>query len=340
MADFNKFKKFLQTNDYTVIEYFSYHKYCYLVKVMHVGSGFLYMLNISRNYRIDIPDDTINHYTLSKENIHSKEFTSRQLSEYYPMIQIDPEGEEVIEDISDKLKTNYKQPIVIHNHSAMEHIDQMKRLRYCFKLLEYKLLLQTDQHMIRLTPENSIEVFKIENYPKTKTYAFYIVATLEQMYSRINNIHDTIQTVESEFYSILDLNQEKHNEYLHTNHIEFFIHNNDKLLGNKKDLHRTYGDICKILKQVQEKENECLERLNQLRNTTSSNSFRDADLSRRREELEKSYEKIHTAKLQVMEKLLKLSSKIKNMYLNLDQLGFNLSLSFNELRNELYKMLL
>jgi hypothetical protein len=297
------------------------------------------MLSISRNYKIIVPDETINHYSLVRENIHSKEFTSGQLSEYYPMIQISPEGDEVIENISDKLKTHYKQPIVLHNQSAIEHIEQMKRLKYCFKLLEYKLVLQTDQYITCLNIENSIEVFKIENYPKTRTYTFYIVATLEQMYSRINNIHDAIQTVEGEFYSILDLNQEKHNQYLHTNHIEYFIQNNDKLLMNKHELHKTYRDICQVLKQVQEKEQECLERINQIQNTTSSNSFRDADLSRRREQLEKTYEKIHATKIQVMDKLLKLNTKIKNMYLILDQLGFNLSLSFNELRNELYKML-
>lgn len=340
MADFNKFRQFLVSNDYTVVEYFSYHKYCSLVKVIHVSSGYVYILNISRNYKIVVPDETINHYMLSRENLHSKEFTSKQLSEYYPMIQIEPEAEEVIENISDKLQTNYRQPIVLHNRSAIENIEQMKRLKYCFKLLEYKLVLQSDQYLIVLNSENSIEVFKIENYPKTRMNTFYIVATLEQFYSHINNIHDTVQTVESEFYSILDLNQEKHNEYLHTNHIEFFIHNNDKLLSNKKGLHHTYRDICKILKQVQEKETECLERLRELSKTTSSNTFRDADLSRRREELEKTYDKIHTTKVQVMDKLLKLNTKIKNMYLILDQLGFNLSLSFNELRNELYKMLL
>lgn len=340
MADFNKFRQFLQSNDYTVVEYFSYHKYCYLVKVIHITSGYVYMLNISKNYRIIVPEQTINHYLLVKENIKSKEFTSKQLSDYYPMIQIEPEGEEVIEDISDKLKTNYRQPIVLYNNSAIEHVDQMKRLKYCFKLLEYKLVLQTDQYITLLTPENSIEVFKIENYPKTRTYTFYIVATLEQMYARTNNIHDTIQVVESEFYTILDLNQEKHNEYLHTNHIEFFINNNHKLLDNKKDLHRTYQDICKILKQVQDKETECMDRLQQVNSMTSSHSFKDAEILRRREELENSYNKIHSTKVQIMDKILKLNTKIKNMYLILDQLGFNLSLSFNELRNELYKMLL
>jgi SMC interacting uncharacterized protein involved in chromosome segregation len=77
-----------------------------------------------------------------------------------------------------------------------------------------------------------------------------------------------------------------------------------------------------------------------MKGTVTHNMFRDAEQSRKREELENTYKQIHTTKLQLLDKLLKLDTKIKNMYLVIDQLGFNLSLAFNELRNELYKMLL
>jgi SMC interacting uncharacterized protein involved in chromosome segregation len=72
----------------------------------------------------------------------------------------------------------------------------------------------------------------------------------------------------------------------------------------------------------------------------SNNLYRDAEYAKQRDEWETHLKTIHSTKLQLMDKLLKLDAKIKNMYLVVDQLGFNLSLSFNELRSELYKMLL
>jgi uncharacterized protein YwqG len=207
-------------------------------------------------------------------------------------------------------------------------------------MLEYKLILQTDQHLIFLNQENVLEIYKIENYPPTQTHTFYIAVTLEQFYSNVNVIHNTVDQVEKEFFSILNLNQIKHNQYLNTNQVNYFMNNNQQLLEVKKKLHETYQEICEMIVKVQLKETQCIDRLSEMRNTNSHNVFRDAEQSRKREELENNYRQIRTTKLQLLDKLLKLDTKIKNMYLVIDQLGFNLSLAFNELRNELYKMLL
>lgn len=340
MADLRKFNQLLKLNDYTPLEYMTYNGYCNLVKVIHVLSGRIYYISVSRNYRLTITEDVSNHFLLTKEDGKNKEFTSSQLADHYPMIQLNTQTEEVVENISDKLKTSYKQPIVIHAYNPSDQIEQIKRLKYCFKMLEYKLILQTDQHIIYLNSENVLEIYKIENYPRTQMNTFYIVVTLEQFYSSMNVIHDTIEQVEKEFFSILNMNQIKHNQYLNTNQVNFFMNNNQKLLDSKQQLHETFKEICDMILRVQQKEAQCLERLEALKQTTSHNVFRDAEQSRKREEIENNYRQIHTTKMQLLDKLLKLDSKIKNMYLVIDQLGFNLSLAFNELRSELYKMLL
>lgn len=211
-------------------------------------------------------------------------------------------------------------------------------------MLEYKFLLQTDQHLLQLNADNTFNVFKIENYPKTQMHTFYVIASLEQLYGQINVIHDVIQQIERELFQILDMNQEKHNQYLTTAQIDFFVNNNTKLLQTKHQLLKTYRDICGLLAQVQQKEQACADKIRAFESqrktsTTGGNVFREADFSKKHEELTKAMQAIHTTKLQVMDKLLKLDTKIKNMYLIVDQLGFNLSLSFNELHTELYKML-
>jgi hypothetical protein len=340
MADLQKFNQLLKISDYTVLEYLSYNGYCNFVKVIHVSSGKIYFITVSKNFRLRITEDVSNHYVLTKEDLRTKEFTSSELAEHYPMIQLQNNSEEVVDNISDKLKTSYKQPIALHVSSASDQIEQIKRLRYCFKMLEYKLILQTDQHLIFLNQENVLEIYKIENYPPTQTHTFYIAVTLEQFYSNVNVIHNTVDQVEKEFFSILNLNQIKHNQYLNTNQVNYFMNNNQQLLEVKKKLHETYQEICEMIVKVQLKETQCIDRLSEMRNTNSHNVFRDAEQSRKREELENNYRQIRTTKLQLLDKLLKLDTKIKNMYLVIDQLGFNLSLAFNELRNELYKMLL
>ena len=340
MADLQKFNQLLKLNDYTVLEYFSYNGYCNFVKVIHVSSGKIFFITVSKSFRLRITEDVSNHYVLTKEDLRTKEFTSSELAEHYPMIQLQNNSEEVVDNISDKLKTSYKQPIALHVSTASDQIEQIKRLRYCFKMLEYKLILQTDQHLIFLNQENVLEIYKMENYPRTQTHTFYIVVTLEQLYGNLNIIHTTVDQVEKEFFSILNLNQIKHNQYLNTNQVNFFMNNNQQLLEVKKKLHDTYQEICEMIVKVQNKETQCLERINESRNTTTHNILRDAEQSRKKEELENNYKQIHSTKLQLLDKLLKLDTKIKNMYLVIDQLGFNLSLAFNELRNELYKMLL
>lgn len=340
MADFNRFNQLLISNDYNVIEYYSYNGYCVFVKIIHIISGTIFFVSILRRYRLVVPSNMINHYTLLREDPKSKEFTSAQLNDYYPMIQINPDIIDGSEDVTGQIKVSYKQPISIHKTTASEYLEQMKRLKHCFKTLEYKIVLQSDLYIINLNIENTIDIFKIENHPKTNAHTFYVVCTLEQFYARLNVIHDMINQVEIEFYDILDINQQKHTQYLNTHYIESFVNNNNRILRSKQGQHQTYRDICKLLIKLQEKELACSEKVTKINNRSSNNIFNDATNIKEREQAEQEYKTIHTTKLQVLDKLLKLDSKIKNLYLVIDQLGFNLSLSFNELKNELHKMLL
>lgn len=344
MADLNKFNQLLRSNDYIILEYFSYHQVCILVKVIHSVSGRIFFLSVSKKYQLAVRQDMVNHFHLIRENIQGKEYTSQQLSSSYPMIQLQASGENVVDDISDKLQASYKQPIQLHGSSIAEHLGQLKRLKYCFRMLEYKFLLHTDEHILQLNVDNTFHVYKIENYPKTQMHTFYVVVSLEQLYGQINVMHDLVNQIERELFHILDLNQEKHNQYLSTNQVDFFIHNNSKLLQTKHQLLKAYRDICTVLAQVQQNEQSHQQKIQELesqrrRMSTGGNVYREADFSKKHSELQSALQNIHSTKLQIMDRLLKLDAKIKNMYLIIDQLGFNLSLSFNELHSELYKML-
>lgn len=333
MADFNKFNQLLQNNDYTILEYFSYHKYCTFVKIINTLTGNIYFINISKTYKLLVPSDLINHYVLRKEDTKSKEFTSVQLSGQYPSIQLDQNIS------SEQIKTTYKQPIQIQNNTASDYLEQMKRLRYCFKLLEHKLIIQSDQYLIFLNFENTIEIYRIETHPRTDLISFYIIISLENFYSRLNTICETITQIETEFYEILNINQSKHIQYLNSNQLYNFVSNNTVVLDNKTRLQNVYNEICTLIKQVQEKETKCLNTIKELRSQPSNNIFKDAEIAKKRDELERAYRQIHDTKIQLLEKVLRLNSNIKHIYLNIDTLGFNLSIAFSDLKNEFDRLL-
>lgn len=339
MSDFNKFTQLLKANDYIAIEYFSYNNYCKLVKIVHLISGKLFYLQISKQYKLAIPTDVPNNYNIMRENSNSKEFNSSYLTDYYPMIRLEQKGDQIVDNIADKLTSNYKQPISLSKNSTTEYVEQLKRLKYCFKTLEYKVILQTCKNLLLLNMENNIEVYEIDHYPIHKIKTFYPLVGLEQFYTKIQVIHDIIKEIDNEFYCILDINQQKHNEHLTTKFVDNFITNNDKLLSTKKRLHDIHNDICSVLIDIHNKENRQLELINNQTKNKSYNIYEDANISRHKEELRNSYDKIHDTKIKIIEKIIKLDDKIKNIYLIIDQLGFNLSVSLNELRNELNDIL-
>jgi hypothetical protein len=104
MADLQKFNQLLKLNDYTTLEYFSHSGYCNLVKVVHILSGKIFYISISRSFRLKITEDVSNHYLLTKEDAKNREFTSSQLADQYPMIQLQAQGDEIIDNICKKLR--------------------------------------------------------------------------------------------------------------------------------------------------------------------------------------------------------------------------------------------
>ena len=335
-SEFNNFTKLLKNNSYIPIEYFIFEKYCKTVKVIHINSGKIFFIQISKKYKISIPDDISNKYTIIQDNSNTKEFNSSYLSDYYPMIKINTNEDQVIDNISSVLKSNYKQQIVLSKNSSFEHIEQLKRIKYCFKTLEYKITFQTSTHLLVLNSENNIEVYEVQYYPNDHTFkTFYPIMTLEQFYLKIQVAYKFISEIDNGLFSVFNINQEKHNEHMTSQFVNNFINNNNKLIQIKYNLQQSQYEISSLLNGIHEKEEKLLDIKYELSNTKSGNIYDEANLSKRKEEVEKNYNKIHVVKLKLIDKIINLDNKIKNMYLVIDQLGFNLSVSLNELRNEL-----
>lgn len=336
MSEFNNFISLLKSNQYIPIEFFSLDGYCKAVKIIHINSGKLFFIQVSKKYKIIIPDDILNKYTITKDDSTTKEFNSSYLSDYYPMIKIDTKENQIIDNISSVLKSNYKQQIVLSKNSSFEHLEQLKRIKYCFKTLEYKIILQTTTHLLFLTYDNNIEVYEVHYYVTNKSLkTFYPILTLEQFYLKIKLAYKFIIEIDNELYNILNMNQSKHNEHMTSQFVNNFINNNNKLLEIKYNLLKTQSEISYLLNDIQEKEEKILDEREEIISRKSTNIYDEANTSKLKEEIEKKYNKIHSIKLKLIDKNISLDNKIKNIYLVIDQLGFNLSVSLNELRNEL-----
>lgn len=339
---YNNFIKLLSSNDYVAVEYFvgqagQDRMYCKLIKVIHIISGEIFFILVSKKYKLALPSELINKYTIKSDKLHNNTKSSSFLSENYPMIQMNTTEDQIINNISDKLKSNYKQQIELTKNSSYEQIEQIKRMKYCFKTLEYKVLIQTCRNLIYLNRSNEVEVFEVEHYPNHQMRAFFPVITFEQFFQKIQVIHTVVKEIIEQFCEILNINQQKHNEHMTSKFIDNFITNNSKLLIIKTQLKQTQNDISTVLQKLQKKENEYLQKIDSVTNQSkqSGNIYSDANNSRLKQDLYNSYEKIHHTKLQIIDKMIQLDNRLKHIYLVIDDLGFNLSVALNELRNEL-----
>ena len=344
-TDLTKFNVLLFSNNYTVIEYFSYHRCCIFCKVLHLDSGRIFFIQINRRYKMLIPqvDNTdeppLKHYPLSKDDQLSKEFTVKELTEQYPLITLENNPKMTIDNIATKLKINYQQPLTLHKSTAWDYLQQMKRIKHCFKLLEYKIVLQTEEYLIVLLEDNSVQVYKIDGYTSSaancKTISFFITVQLEQFYAKMDSIDKVVRTIENEFYEVLDLNQEKHGHYMTSKSIKYFIESNEEFLTTKQTLHDSYVELGNALKKVIQKEQALENQLFDLQVAPTTNIHKDAEKVKQREELEHGLQLTRQLKDEVFDKLILFDIRIKSAYLILDQLGFDLTLAFNQIRNEL-----
>lgn len=343
-ADLTKFNVLLFSNNYSAIEYFSYHNCCIFTKVLHLETGRIFLIQINRRYKMTISpenlDPGIKHYPLSKDNTLSKDFTVKELSEQYPLISLDNDPKDPVDNIATKLKINYQQPLTLHKNTAWDYLQQMKRIKHCFKLLEYKIVLQTQEYLITLLEDNSLQVFKIDGYSNptsaaSKTISFFIIVQLEQFYAKMDSIHKVVQTIENDFFEVLNLNQEKHTQYMTSKSIRYFIENNADFLEAKQKLHDSYAELGKTLKKVIKREQDLDHQLFELQMTQTPNIHKDAEKVKQRDELERGLQLARQLKDDLFDKLIFFDIRIKSAYLILDQLGFDLTLAFNQVRNEL-----
>lgn len=336
MSTFENLTQLLHDNGYIVYEYYSYENYCIFIKIIHF-SGSYFFINISSKYKISIPSDTKNHFHIEKDMQNVKNIKFQDLYENYPTIELS--NDIYIRNISENLQTTYKQPIDINTYKSHICIEQMLRFRHSFKSLEYKLLIQDQSTIVVLNRENKIIVYTIKNHNLSKERTYYILATLEQLFIERNKIHIIINQIEEQFYKILDLNQKKHNHYLNTTYIQHFIANNNLLLINKNKILTTKKEIETVLLNLNTSELKFKEELKIVNKKTNHNIFNDAENSVQKELIQHKLKRIQTLKLELLDKLIFLNTKIKDIYLIIDQLGFNLSLALNELRNEIGIML-
>lgn len=338
MSELNNLIGLLRDNEYTPYEYFILDNYCFIIKVIHI-SGAYFAIRLSKKYKITIPEDYQNKYIILRQDKPVNSISSKYLTEYYPGIELQMDVADNVGQFNDKMLSTYKQPIIIQSSNSYQGFEQLMRLKYCFQMLEYKLFIQDQFYLSLLTADNTCGIYKIQNYPKTHGRTYFVILTLEQFYSKVKRVHNTIEQVEEEFRHIMDVNQKKHNSWLNTDYVDHFIKSNDKILENKHSLVKTKEEIVKMLADVSITENKLLKEKESLTNRTSHNVFQDAELSTQKEILQTKLEKVHNLRLNLLDKIILLHSKIKDIYLIVDQLGFNLSLSLNELRSELSSML-
>jgi hypothetical protein len=328
MGQATKLTLFLRTHGFLALEYFTQDSLVLFIKIIHTESGHLFFLSIPSKLSLHVDPDTnvfsIRPYTRTQGDhpIVSTEY--QPLAEHSPSHSTRP--------VSEQLEEGYQQPIHLSDLTTEERavVDVLKRqllrLRHCFKRIRYSLVVTYSNCLVYLRDQQKLDVYLVHGYEKNKQKAWYTITDLETFYSKIATFGDHLLRIHTEFEALLDLNQRKHIEFLRKRYVDAFIERSTEITRIKTTLKEQQFAVRKVLTKLQGQENALLDERDRVGN------LQDSESAHRRSFLSERADKVHRLKLDVLQALTLLDRRIKNLYLEADSIGFDLSRSLNEIQ--------
>jgi hypothetical protein len=335
MGQATKLTLFLRRNGFLALEYFTQDSLVVFIKVIHTESSHLFFLTIPSKLSLRVEPDT-NVFSIRPYTRTGGEHPIVS-SEYRPLIEHSPSTSS--RPVSEQLEEGYQQPIHLSDLTPEERavVDTLKRqllrLRHCFKRIRYSLIVTYSNCFIHLRDQQKLDVYMVHGYEKTKQKAWYTVTDLETFYAKITSFGDHLFRIHNEFEALLDVNQRKHIEFLRKQYVDAFIERSTEIANVKLTLKEQQFAVRAVLTKLQTQEDSLLDERDRV------GLQQDSDSAHRRSFLSDRIDKVHRLKLDVLQALTLLDRRIKNLYLEMDSIGFDLSRSLNEIhtlmKNEL-----
>jgi hypothetical protein len=331
MKGIKKLIDLLKQHHLLLLECYCLEGYLRYIKVIHT-SGILFMIHISKEFQLTVDTSSI---TIRQVNVLDTSHHPPPKVDEYVSITLE-DGKRYVQNAKELLGSQYNHTIVLQHSKVVESLEQMKRMKACFRETFFKLFMEVDHYLICLTSKHEIEMYSSERAAET---TFYVSCELEYIYKNIQHIFGHVQTVQTKLFAILDHIQQRNCTDVKERLVDDFLHVNQRCQHSKDRIKETLAEAAKLLKTTFDKEKELQSELSQLVSVNSSHPFRDMDRLGKKRMVEQELRKLGEIKKTVLDKIVGMDCAVKHIYLQIDNLDYQVYLALMEMRNQLEKLL-
>lgn len=315
--DFKKFKKLLDTNHITPLEYFCIDQDCAMIKCFFNPNGEFLLIYIPSKYRFSIKSENQNDkiYTIDELDETTDNDDYSKTSVLPDMSSIEPDK---LNNSYKELSKKYEKNISLEGHDepiSRKIKRQIERVRLPFSRISYDIALQHNNHLC-VSFDDEVSLYGIRAYP-TKSRCFMFLIRLPDLIENVEKICNHIQIISQQFYNIIQKVSFSNLETVKTD-----IDNYDGIVNMVSKKHDQYLNSIKEYQQLYDAtKNKEDKVLNEFRNKIS----KEQGVARATLEnsFQKQYDILFKARNEIIEKGVELSNRFQRNLLVLEEVSFD-----------------
>lgn len=330
--NFDRIHRYIHEHGFTIVRTFTRDGKCYLLEVIADDSiQSMYILIPLDKYEIPTEYEAyeLEPYNLGDESQIPTALLESTYSDINSLVQLSTEGKGKI-SIEDCLNAKYKRNVILRDNENAESkliqsiSQQLERLRYSMRGLQYSIAISADKFIALLEDEN-ISLFKCENLKDTKERYLYIVVNLELFYDKVEIIEDDCIKISNSIESILKENQKRNMQSLQQI-IQTKNHNKEQVnflreCSEKYDKYLT--EYLPLVSELNKTRKSKETQLDNLRTTVSVNIHHDMKKTHQRQMIERDLEQMKKVGDKLTSTIDTIRKKKQNLLLRIDTIIFN-----------------
>ena len=198
--DIKKFKKILQKNDISIVEYYRLDGKCALIKTFLNNVYEFLLIYVSTKIRFEVEGDNVyDIIEIEENNDELDDYTSSKVP------NIDKIDEEKSVSKYNELTKKYKINISLDDSDepmTRKIKRQITRLKIPFSSLQYDIVIQTNKY-IGVSFGDTISIYQIKNYNSKNQKQIMYLSNISDLIENIEEVNENIEIIKKQFYNIL-----------------------------------------------------------------------------------------------------------------------------------------
>jgi hypothetical protein len=330
--DIKKFKKILQKNEITIINYYRLDGKCALIKAFLNNICEFLLIYVSTKIRFEIEGDNV--YDITELDDSSD---NDNLDDYSNNSKL-PNMEKIDEEKSlskyNELTKKYKINISLEDSdepAPRKMKRQITRLKIPFSSLQYDIAIHNNKY-IGASFGDSISIYNIKNYNSKNSRQIMYLSNITDLIENIEEVNDNIQIIKTQFYDILkNVSSSNFNSFSSENKKYQDVSQN--ILLKKNDYLNSIDEYKKLYQTIKQKEDILISNYQKMVKTEDS---------LKRSSLEQKYQKemneLFYTKNDIVKKGVLLISKYHKIILITEEVSFDNSIMIERV-NKNYELL-